>query len=737
MHAYLLFHSLAEIASATISIGTFLFTWNTRRFQNTYLLVIGIAALFVGLFELLHSLAFPGMGVFVGFDDNLSPQLWLCARIFQAVAAVSGLLLLDRTLNTGKLFWLLALAFTTLCATVFLRGFPNTVAKPQGLTAFKVTLEWCLVALFLTCAGLLYRERARVAPVFRLLFAQALVMAACEICFTLYVGPYDPANLIGHVLLLIAGALQYQAILRTGLVHPAEALFSELSEARERLEQAQTAGRIGSFAWELEPGGAVHIDGMDVVYGDKSLGGIAPASAWKKRVHPDDLPRVDRLVTDAIADRASYDTEYRIAWPDGSIHWIAARGKIQKDASGRPLRMVGINMDVTALKEANEQLKCSEQALRDANAKLEQADRQKNEFISVLSHELRNPLAPIKNSLYILDRSGGLNQRGEFAARVIERQVNHLTRLIDDLLDLTRISKAKVHLKEARIDLRDVVIRTVEDLGSVLEGRAVSKTVPAGPVPVYGDSTRLSQVLANLLGNAAKFTPRGGRIDIRLFVSDDTARLEVEDTGVGIEPHVLAHLFTPFVQAEHTLDRSRGGLGLGLALAKGLIELQRGRISAHSKGHGQGALFSVELPLDERVEAVVLDPISAAVPQSEAVIRRILVIEDNVDALESLRDVLEVDGHVVATAADGANGLRIARVFNPELVLCDIGLPGMDGYAVAHALRQEPNGQELYLVALTGYAQPEDVARAQEAGFNAHLAKPPDLDALARLVARA
>lgn len=599
MHAYLLFHSLAEIASATVSIGTFLFTWNTRRFQNTYLLVIGIAALFVGLFEILHCLAFPGMGVFVGFDDNLSPQLWLCARIFQAVAAVGGLLLLNRTLNVGKLVWFLALAFTTLCTVVFLREFPDTVAKPQGLTPFKVTLEWCLVGLFLTCAGLLYRERERVAPVFRLLFAQALVMAGCEVCFTLYVGPYDPANFIGHVLLLIAGALQYQAILRTGLVRPAEALFFDLSQARERLEQV---------------------------------------------------------------------------------------------------------------------------------------DRQKNEFISVLSHELRNPLAPIKNSLIILDRAGGLNDRGRLAAGVIERQVNQLARLIDDLLDLTRISKGKIRLQEASIDLRDVVLRTLEDLSTVLEEHAVSTTIPPGPVPVYGDTTRLSQVLANLLGNAAKFTPLGGRIDIRLGAEHGKAQLEVEDTGAGIEPQMLSRLFTPFAQAEHTLDRSRGGLGLGLALAKGLVELQRGRVSAHSEGLGRGTLFRVELPLDEHTDSTVTGGTLVPAAPANPAIRRVLVIEDNVDALETLRDVLELEGHLVETATDGPGGLTVASTFDPEVVLCDIGLPGMDGYAVAQALRRGPKGEGLYLVALTGYAQPDDVARAHGAGFNAHLAKPPDLEALAKIV---
>jgi signal transduction histidine kinase/ActR/RegA family two-component response regulator len=726
MNAYLLFHSLAEITSATVSISTFLFTWNTRRFQNTYLRTIGTAALFVGLFEVLHCLAFPGMGVFVGYDENLSPQLWLCARLVQGFAGLSGLLLLDRRIRVRSLFWGCAVAFGTLCAVVFLRAAPDVVARPQGLTPIKVSVEWGLVALFLSCAALLYRKRKRLAPVFHLLIAQALVMAVCEVCFTLYLRPYDFENFAGHVLLLLAGALEYLAILRVGLLDPAKTLFRDLSQARERLEQAQTAGRIGTFEWDLQPEGLVHIGGMSVVYGDQTLGTIGSASAWRERIHPEDRDRVDQLLADAIAGRASYDTEYRVTWPDGSVHWVAARGRIQHDVSGRPLRLVGINMDISARKQ-------SEQSLREANAKLEQADRQKNEFIGVLSHELRNPLAPIKNSLFILDGAIGLDDRGRHATRVIGRQVHQLTRLIDDLLDVTRISKGKIRLQELNVDLREIVAGTLEDLGTVLEAHVVSATLPEEPVPVHGDPTRLAQVLANLLGNAAKFTPRGGRIHVRLRAVDDTAVLEVEDAGSGIAPEMLSRLFTPFMQADHTIDRSHGGLGLGLALAKGLVELQRGRIEARSDGLGRGSLFRVELPL-EKCGASVATPAQTHAPPSTSGSRRILIIEDNVDALNTLRDVLEIEGHVVATASDGAEGLKIASAFRPEMVLCDIGLPGLDGYAVARALRDKPDGRVLYLVALTGYAQPEDVARARSAGFDTHLPKPPDLHVLKRMI---
>jgi len=376
----------------------------------------------------------------------------------------------------------------------------------------------------------------------------------------------------------------------------------------------------------------------------------------------------------------------------------------------------------------------AERALRESERHLREVDRSKNEFLAVLSHELRNPLAPIKNSLYVLGRSAPGSAQAMRALAVLDRQVSQLVRLVDDLLDVTRITRNKIQLKREWLELNELVRRTVEDQRSVFDGVGVHLEAELAPanVVVLADRERLSQVVANLLQNAAKFTTRGGsvRVTVTADASAGRAILRVADTGVGMEPETLARLFQPFVQAEQTLDRSRGGLGLGLALVKGLVQLHGGEVSAQSEGLGKGAVFTVHLPLEE----------TAAVETSIAPVsvgrcrRRVLVVEDNCDAAETLREVLELIGHEVAVAHSGPEALQKARVLEPEVVLCDIGLPGMDGYEVARAFRADQMLNKASLVALSGYALPEDLQRSAAAGFSQHLAKPPSMEKLETLL---
>jgi two-component system CheB/CheR fusion protein len=376
----------------------------------------------------------------------------------------------------------------------------------------------------------------------------------------------------------------------------------------------------------------------------------------------------------------------------------------------------------------------TEESLQQSEAQLREADRRKNEFLALLSHELRNPLTPIRNSLYILDRVAPGDQSRR-AKSVIDRQVAHLARLVDDLLDITRITRGKIRLQRGRLDLADGVRRALEDHRSLLEGHRVSVELPDEAVWVDGDPTRLAQVIGNLLGNARKFTPTGGLVRLSLAKRGGMAVLEISDSGEGIEAVMLERLFEPFAQAERTLARSRGGLGLGLSLVKGIVELHGGKVEAHSDGPDRGARFTVSLPLDEQQAAVtVAARESQGMSHSQ---KKVLIIEDNTDAADSLCEALELAGYRVAVAYSSADGLATARDFVPEVVLCDIGLPHMDGYAVARALRQEVAVASAFLVALTGYALPEDQQRAREAGFNAHLAKPADLTALGRLLAQA
>jgi two-component system CheB/CheR fusion protein len=376
----------------------------------------------------------------------------------------------------------------------------------------------------------------------------------------------------------------------------------------------------------------------------------------------------------------------------------------------------------------------AETALRESEHSLRESDQRKSEFLAVLSHELRNPLAPIRSSLYILERAVPASDQARRARAVLDRQVGHLSHLVDDLLDLTRISRNKIQLDRQVLDLNDLVRRTVEDHRTLFEksGRHVAAIPTPECVRVKADPTRLVQVIGNLLLNAAKFTEPGGYTTVSVFADQvvGQAVLRVSDTGIGIQPDLLVRLFEPFMQADTSLDRSKGGLGLGLALVKGLVDLHGGDVRAYSEGPGKGSEFVVRLPLVAE-EAVDFEASCGSTRRSG---RRVLIIEDNVDAADSLREVLEFDDHEVAVAYTGPDGLAIAREFRPEVVLCDIGLPGMDGFAVARALCADDALGAPFLVALSGYAMPDDLQRAAEAGFKEHLAKPPSPERLQELL---
>ncbi len=440
--------------------------------------------------------------------------------------------------------------------------------------------------------------------------------------------------------------------------------------------------------------------------------------------------------------------------------WLHTRKVPILDEQGQPSYLLGISEDITERKMAAEALRASneqlEQRVRERTKELERANEilreemaerrkaeealratghEKDQFLAMLSHELRNPLAPMRNSLHVLEHAPPDGDQALRARAVLERQVTHMTRLVDDLLDVSRIAHGKVQLQKHRLDLDELTQRTVDDLRSLFTKNDITLEMKCAVAPVWvnGDSTRLAQVVGNLLTNAAKFTPRGGKatITVRSDAPQNEAVLIVADTGSGIAPELLPHLFEPFSQADKTLDRSKGGLGLGLALVKGLIELHQGVVRVES--NGGGTTFTIRIPL-----AIATETKRAASRRERRIApRRILVIEDNHDAADSLRDALELDGHIVEIAYDGVKGLAKAHTFKPDIVLCDIGLPGLDGYELARTMRRDPELAAAALVALTGYAQPDDVATAKDAGFDEHLAKPPTMKALEDAIARA
>jgi signal transduction histidine kinase len=366
---------------------------------------------------------------------------------------------------------------------------------------------------------------------------------------------------------------------------------------------------------------------------------------------------------------------------------------------------------------------------RAAEESLQEAARRKDEFLAMLAHELRNPLAPIRTAVEVIRRVAPPDPTLNMARDAVDRQVGHLVRLVDELLDVSRISEGRITLKKEQVELGKVIAHSVETARPLIEsrGQRLSVTLPRSPLWLYGDAVRLAQVVANLLNNSAKYTPEGGRIEVAVSAHEGEAMVEVRDDGEGIDAQLLPRVFDLFVQGQRSLDRSQGGLGLGLTLVKRLVELHHGRVEAESGGAGRGSVFRIHLPclaaaVQGRHDKV--SPIQARKPQAAG--RRVLVVDDNADAAETVAAYLRLEGHETKVVTEGAEVLGSASVFEPQVVVLDIGLPGLDGYQIARQLRAQPSTRETLLIAVTGYGREEDRARAAAAGFDCHFVKPAD-----------
>jgi two-component system CheB/CheR fusion protein len=427
-------------------------------------------------------------------------------------------------------------------------------------------------------------------------------------------------------------------------------------------------------------------------------------------VPPEELPmqRAARLGT-VIADE-----EYDIVRGDGTTLRLLEYATPLHDEGGRVRGSVAAFVDITARRRAEEEL--------------EEANRRKDEFLATLAHELRNPLAPIRNAVQILHLKGPLDRELQWARAVIERQVQLLARLVDDLLDVSRITRGKIELRKERVTLSEVIERALETSRPLLQAsdQALTVSLPDEPLRLDVDPTRLSQVLANLLNNAAKYTKAGGHVEVSAAREGRAVVIRVRDDGIGIPRTMLSRIFDMFAQVDTSLVRAQGGLGIGLTIAKRLLEMHGGSIEAESPGPGQGSTFTVRLPLaaDEEAERA-----SRAEQSRERTMKtrlRILVVDDNQDATDTLAMMLELLQYEVRAANDGAEALEIAAQFCPEVVLLDIGMPIMSGYEVAERLRQADTSKGAVLVAMTGWGQEEDLRRSREAGFDHHLVKPVD-----------
>jgi PAS domain S-box-containing protein len=623
-----------------------------------------------------------------------------------------------------------------------------------------------------------------------------------------------------------------------------------LRHNQEVLQLVHQIGRIGHWQWSSLTDENKWSPEIEALYGLKpgTFGGTY--GAWAKLLHPDDLPREEEVVRRAF-ETGKYFTEFRVIWPDGTVHWLEARGKVFKDGHDKPVRFMGVNMDITERKEADEALRQSEERFRqlaeninevfwmsdpqttqllyissayervwgrscqslydnprsfmdaihpedrvrvrtavlenqgrgeqtdkeyrvvrpdgsirwvrdrafpvkdaagqfyrlvgiiddfterkNAEEALREADRRKDVFLAILAHELRNPLAPLRNGLQIMRLAGNDRAAVEQARTMMERQLEHFIRLVDALLDLSRMSRGKIELHKERIELATVVNSAVEMCDPLIKqsDHTLTITLPEEPLYLDADKTRLAQVVCNLLTNAAKYSERGSRIWLTAERQGSDAVLSVKDTGIGIPPDMLPKVFEMFTQVNRSLEKTQSGLGIGLSIVKRLVEMHGGSVEARSEGPGMGSEFIIRLPVvlslaHQREQAGGDDQQPRPTTR-----RRILVVDDSVDITDSVAMMLEMMGNEVRTAHDGLEGVAAAAAYRPDMILLDIGMPKLNGYEACRRIRAEPWGKGILIAAITGWGQEEDKCRSQEAGFDHHLIKPVGPAAIEKLL---
>ena len=416
---------------------------------------------------------------------------------------------------------------------------------------------------------------------------------------------------------------------------------------------------------------------------------------------------------------------------------LRARVSVFADLYRKTQELEHLNAELERrVKERTSELEASTERLRESEDALRETDKRKDEFLAMLAHELRNPLAPIRNAVEYLRMRAEADPSVRWSHDVIDRQVDHLTRLVDDLLDVNRITRGRLEIRRERSDLGEILRCAVDTIQAAIQerGQGLHVSLPAEPVWMNADVVRMTQVFLNLLDNASKFTPEGGSIWITAERAGDHAIVRLKDTGAGITPEELPQLFQMFYQIRRSTAGTQGGLGIGLALVRLLVELHGGTVEAMSEGYDRGSEFVVRLPA--LADAAAPGWKDVAEPGEQAVVaRRVLVVDDNVDSAESLAMLLRLGGHEIETAYDGIQAVESAERFKPDLILLDIGLPRLDGYDAAVRIRERTNGRGVVLVAVTGWGQDEDRRRTREAGFDAHLTKPVDMAALSRLLA--
>jgi len=505
---------------------------------------------------------------------------------------------------------------------------------------------------------------------------------------------------------------------------------TNLRESEERTQLAIEATAVGIWEWNVLTN-AIRWDAqMFSFYGiPPTANGFVHYSDWSGAVLPEDLPENERILQDTVRRGAQNRREFRIRRrDDGAVRYIESVETVRANAQGETECVVGTNLDVTERKTA-------EIRLRQAVVALSDADRRKDEFLATLAHELRNPLAPIRNGLQLMKMTGVQSAALEQARSMMERQLTQMVRLIDDLMDVSRISRGNIELRKEHVPFTAVVGSAVEASRPLIErmGHELTVTFPQQPLVVDADMTRLAQVFQNLLNNAAKYSDPGGYIQLNVERQGSDVVVTVKDTGIGIAADQLPRIFEMFTQGDRSLEMSQGGLGIGLTLAKRLVEMHDGRVEVRSEGPGKGSEFVVRLPIV--VEASKPQESGGAAEHGVRSSHRILVVDDNRDGADSLAAMLKIMGNDTRTAYDGQEGVDAAGEFRPDVIVLDIGLPKLNGYEACRRIREQPGGKGVVLIAITGWGQDEDRRRSRVAGFDHHMVKPVDPQALMNLLA--
>jgi PAS domain S-box-containing protein len=517
-------------------------------------------------------------------------------------------------------------------------------------------------------------------------------------------------------------ALLGQIAQRTYFAVASARAIAELRDSEHVLSLASRAGHMGAWRRDVLTGHVWWSPEMEALYG-MPPGGFQALGGSERNffelVHPDDRVRVAAEIDAAMSARTDYRVDFRIRHASGEWRWIEGRGQGFYNEQGELETLYGVSIDVSDRKR-------DEEVLRRQAAELAEADRRKDEFLAMLAHELRNPLAPIRNSLQYLKMKGPATPELDSACDIIDRQVRQLVRLVDDLLDVSRISRGKIDLQRQRVNLTMIVESAVESSRPLIDAQqhTLKVRLPAEPVEIDADVTRLSQVLQNLLNNSAKYTPRGGLIELTAGVEGGEAVLRVKDSGIGIPREMVPRVFEMFMQVDRRLERASGGLGIGLTLVQRLVELHGGRVEALSAGPGRGSEFVVHLPLPLQPAPAPGSRDIGAAEASRPL--KVLVVDDNRDGADSLGMLLKALGHFVRVENDGHHGAEVAAAWRPDIALLDIGLPGINGYELARGLRDAEATRGTVLVAVTGWGQQEDRRRSAQAGFDHHLVKPVD-----------